>query len=209
MLSGRSGINGQSLIRGELTEQDWDSLIRSVDQVSDYAMHIDDNAGINLFEMKAIAKKMKAQGKAKLIIIDYLQLMGGDRKAENRQNEVSELSRGLKKLARDLELPVIALSQLSRAVEQRSGKKRPMLSDLRESGSLEQDADMVLMLYRPEAYGEAQVTINNVDLPADGMAEIIIAKQRKGPTGSFWLKFEKTITRFVEFEATQEWDGRE
>lgn len=141
--------------------------------------------------MRAKARRLKAEKGLSMIVIDYLQLMTGSRKTENRQQEISDISRSLKGLARELDVPVIALSQLSRAVEQRSEKK-PMMSDLRESGSLEQDADLVMFIYRDEYY--------NPESEKRGIAEVIIAKQRNGPVGSVELGFLKEFTRFVNLE---------
>jgi replicative DNA helicase len=151
-------------------------------------LYLDDNPRVTVMEIRAKARRMKArQGGLALIVIDYLQLMSGGTTAENRQLEVSEISRGLKILARELEVPIIALSQLSRNLETR-GDKRPMLSDLRESGSLEQDADVVMFLYRDEVY--------NKESSDKAMAEVIIAKHRSGPTGTVRLVFRGQFTKF-------------
>ena len=150
-------------------------------------MYIDDTAGIGLLEMRSKVRRIKHDHGLDMIIIDYLQLMQGGR-AENRQQEISEISRGLKALARELDVPILALSQLSRSVELRAEKK-PQLSDLRESGSLEQDADIVMFLYRDEYY-------NRDDTGNENIAELIIAKNRNGPTTSIRLQFNKEIMRF-------------
>ena len=151
-------------------------------------MHIDETGGMNPTDLRGRARRLKRQvGKLGLIVIDYIQLMGTTRQGENRATEVSEISRSLKALARELEVPIIALSQLSRKVEERTDK-RPMMSDLRESGAIEQDADVILMMYREEYY--------KPDTPDKGMAEVIIGKQRNGPTGVVNLAFLGEYTRF-------------
>ncbi len=153
---------------------------------------IDDSPGSTVLEMRAKARRLKAETDLGLLIIDYMQLMTGHARSENRVQEVSEISRGLKALARELEVPVVALSQLSRAPEQRTDR-RPQLSDLRDSGSIEQDADLVMFLYRPEYYfGPVDKDGNSLD----GKAELIVSKQRNGPTGLVNLYFHKTYTRF-------------
>ena len=155
-------------------------------------MFIDDTPGIGLSEMRAKARRLKqSQGHLDLIVVDYLQLMsGGSKRFENRTQEVSAISRGLKALAKELEVPVIALSQLSRAPESRGGDHRPQLSDLRESGSIEQDADVVMFIFREEIYKQDDPELR-------GQAEIIIAKQRNGPIGKFHLTFLHNATRFA------------
>jgi replicative DNA helicase len=151
-------------------------------------MHIDETGGMNPTDLRGRARRLKRQvGKLGLIVIDYIQLMGSTRQNENRATEVSEISRSLKALARELEVPIIALSQLSRKVEERTDK-RPMMSDLRESGAIEQDADVILMMYREDYY--------KPDTPDKGMAEVIIGKQRNGPTGTVNLAFLGEYTRF-------------
>jgi replicative DNA helicase len=177
--------------RRELRQpRDWSQLAAACTPLHTAPIFIDDSASVNLMEIRAKARRLKAQQKhLSLIIVDYLQLMMGDTNAENRQQEVSRISRGLKILARELEVPVLALSQLSRQVEQRAGN-RPVLSDLRESGSLEQDADLVMFIYRDEVY--------NRDSPDKGTAEIIVGKQRNGPIGDCRMAFVSNYTRFSD-----------
>ena len=190
-----SGIDAQNLRTGKLADEDWDRLIQTADRVGSSNIIIDDTPGINISELRSKCRKVKLERGLDMVIIDYLQLMSGAGKKhnENRQQEVSDISRSLKALARDIECPVVALSQLSRAVEQRTDK-RPMLSDLRESGAIEQDADVVMFLYRDEYY--------NPDSPKKGEAEVIIAKQRNGPIGTISLYWQSQTTRFVSKERT-------
>ncbi len=178
---------------GFLKPQEIDLLLKSADKISQAPIFIDDTPGISILEMRAKARRLLAEKGLDLIIVDYLQLMKGVKRTESRQQEVSEISRSLKGLAKELNVPVIALSQLSRQVEHRADK-RPQLSDLRESGSLEQDADIVLFIHRPEVYKK------NPDPEEQGIAEIIIAKQRNGPIGTVRLAFIKDLTRFENEE---------
>lgn len=191
MLCAEAMIDASRLRIGQLEDKDWTSLIRAADRLSAAPIYIDDTAGINVVELRAKARRLQIEHGLKLIIIDYLQLMQGNSggKSENRQQEISEISRSLKSLARELGVPVIALSQLSRGVESRTVKK-PMLSDLRESGSLEQDADIVAFLYRDDYY--------NPDSERKNITEIIIAKHRNGPVDSVELFFHKQFTKFSD-----------
>jgi len=175
---------------------DWTRITRSLGRLGDADLWIDDNANLTVMELRAKARRLKSElgGSLGLIVVDYLQLMSGPGRAENRQTEIAEISRGLKVLAREIDTPVLALSQLSRSLEQRADK-RPMLSDLRESGSIEQDADVVLFLYRDEVY--------NPDTPDAGLAEVNISKHRAGPTGTCRLVFLPHHTLF-ENEAREE-----
>ena len=187
ILSSEAEVDSQKLRTGRLVEADWTKIGKAINRL-DVPLYLDDNPRVTVMEIRAKARRMKArQGGLALIVIDYLQLMRGGTSAENRQLEVSEISRGLKILARELEVPIIALSQLSRNLESR-GDKRPMLSDLRESGSLEQDADVVMFLYRDEVY--------NKESADKAMAEVIIAKHRSGPTGTVRLVFRGQFTKF-------------
>jgi replicative DNA helicase len=187
ILSSEARVDSQKLRTGRLVESDWTKIGRAINRL-DVPLMLDDNPRVTVMEIRAKARRMKARyGGLALIVIDYLQLMSGGASAENRQLEVSEISRGLKILARELEVPIIALSQLSRNLESRADK-RPMLADLRESGSLEQDADVVMFLYRDEVY--------NRESPDKGSAEVIIAKHRSGPTGVVRLVFNGAYTRF-------------
>ena len=187
-----SGVDAQSIRSGKLSDSDWPRLIDSADRVGASNIIIDDTPGISVPELRSKCRKVKLERGLDLIIIDYLQLMSGNsKKNDNRQQEVSEISRSLKALAREMECPVIALSQLSRACELRADK-RPMLSDLRESGAIEQDADLVMFLYRDEYY--------EPDSDKKGEAEVIIAKQRNGPIGTVTLNWQAETTRFKSKE---------
>ncbi|SMC91984.1 replicative DNA helicase [Sporomusa malonica] len=192
MLCAEAPIDAQRLRIGELENNDWDKLVRAADRLAAAPIFIDDTAGITVMEMRSKARRLKIEHDLKLIIIDYLQLMqgsAGSSRSENRQQEISEISRSLKALARELKVPVIALSQLSRGVESRQVKK-PMLSDLRESGSLEQDADIVAFIYR-EDYYEPETERKNI-------TDIIVAKHRNGPVDSVQLFFHKQFTKFSD-----------
>lgn len=185
-----SGIDAQNLRTGTLSDNDWAVLVETTARVGGSKIVIDDTPGISVSEMRSRCRKLKLEKGLDLIIIDYLQLMsgGGSRRSDSRQQEVSDISRSLKALAREMECPVIALSQLSRAPEARPDK-RPMLSDLRDSGAIEQDADLVMFLYRDDYY--------NKDSEKKGEAEVIIAKQRNGPIGTVTLYWQAATTRFV------------
>ena len=192
MLCAESTIDSQRLRIGELEANDWTKLVSGADRLSAAPIFIDDTAGITVMEMRSKARRLKIEYDLQLIIIDYLQLMQGSSKgkgSENRQQEISEISRSLKGLAREIGVPVIALSQLSRSVESRQVKK-PMLSDLRESGSLEQDADIVAFLYRDDYY--------NPDSEQKNITEVIIAKHRNGPVDTIQLFFHKQFTKFSD-----------
>ena len=189
MLAMETGIDSQKLRTGNLTDNDWDPLIRGVVDVSDSKIIIDDTPGISVGELRSKCRKVKLERGLSIVIIDYLQLMtGSSKRSENRQQEISEISRSLKALAREMEAPVVALSQLSRACETRPDH-RPMLSDLRESGAIEQDADIVMFLYRDDYYHK--------DTEHPNEAEVIIAKQRNGPIGTVNLMWKPETTRFV------------
>ncbi len=189
MLAMDTGIDSQKLRTGNLADSDWDQLIRGVVSVADSHIIIDDTPGISVTELRSKCRKVKLEKGLSIIIIDYLQLMtGSGRKSDNRQQEISEISRSLKALAREMEAPVVALSQLSRACESRTDH-RPMLSDLRESGAIEQDADIVMFLYRDDYY--------NKDTEHPNEAEVIIAKQRNGPIGTVNLMWKPEVTKFV------------
>ena len=188
LLAWGSRIDATKFRTGQFTEKDWSKITNAMGMLSEAPLWIDDNPNLTIMEIRAKARRLKSRiGDLGLIVVDYLQLMTGRSSAENRQVEISEISRGLKILARELETPVLALSQLSRGLEQRTDK-RPMLSDLRESGSLEQDADVVLFLYRDEVY--------NADSDDRGTAEVIVSKHRSGPNGVARLAFLAHCTRF-------------
>ncbi len=190
MLASEAEVNGQNLQTGQIRTQDWPKLGTAVTRLSNAPIFIDDNPNATVMDIRACARRLKkSEGDLGLVVIDYLQLMTGRGRAENRQTEVAEISRGLKILARELEVPVVALSQLSRNLESRQDKT-PMLSDLRESGSLEQDADVVLFLYRESEYND-EVAIDRAD---DALVDV--AKHRNGPTGKANLLFLKQYARF-------------
>jgi replicative DNA helicase len=195
LISQTTRIRTQDLRSGNVKAEDWPKLVRGVAEVAKAPIWIDDTAGITLMEMRAKVRRLASRLNAQdgtplsLVVVDYLQLMVGQgNRSENRQQEISEISRGLKVLARDLDVPVLAIAQLSRAVEQRHDK-RPLLSDLRDSGAIEQDADMVMFLYRDEYY--------NPDSDDKGIAEIIVGKHRNGPTGKVQLAWLEQYTKFA------------
>ncbi len=192
MLCAEGNINAQNLRTGNLTAEDWGKLTMAMGSLSNAGIYIDDTPGIKVSEIRAKCRRLKQESGLGMVLIDYLQLIqGSGRNKENRQQEVSEISRSLKALARELQVPVIALSQLSRGVEQRQDK-RPMMSDIRESGSIEQDADIVAFLYRDDYYDKETENKNII--------EIIIAKQRNGPVGTVQLAFVKEYNKFVNLE---------
>ncbi len=192
MLCAEGNINAQNLRTGSLTPEDWSKLTMAMGSLSNSGIYIDDTPGIRVNEIRSKCRRLKQEHGLGMIMIDYLQLIqGSGRGGENRQQEVSEISRSLKALARELKVPVIALSQLSRGVEQRQDK-RPMMSDIRESGSIEQDADIVAFLYRDDYYDKESENKNII--------EIIIAKQRNGPVGTASLAFVKEYNKFVNLE---------
>lgn len=191
MFSLESRVDAQKLRTGNLTDAEWEMLIEGAGTIGNSSLIIDDTPGISINEMRSKCRKFKLEHDLKLIIIDYLQLMSGSGRSESRQQEISDISRSLKALARELSCPVIALSQLSRAVEQRPDH-RPMLSDLRESGAIEQDADVVMFIYRDDYY--------NKDSDMKGISEIIIAKQRNGPIGTVNLVWLPQYTKFANME---------
>src|SRR5688572_15651346 len=201
MLTSEARVDSQRLRRGLLRDDEFPMLARAAGILSAAPIWIDDSPGITLLEMRSKARRLKADSGIGLLIVDYLQLMSGPKSAENRQQEVSQISRGLKALAKELNIPVIALSQLSRAPEQRTGDhKKPQLSDLRESGAIEQDADLIMFLYRQEMYdGPTDADGNSIE----GKAELIVGKQRNGPTGVVNLHFYKHYTRFANWSPRQ------
>ena len=191
MLCAEGNIDAQRLRTGSLTPEDWGKLTMAMGSLSDSGIYIDDTPGIRVSEIRAKCRRLKQEAGLGMVMIDYLQLIQGSGRSDNRQQEVSEISRTLKELARELKIPVIALSQLSRGVEQRQDK-RPMMSDIRESGSIEQDADIVAFLYRDDYYDKESENKNII--------EIIIAKQRNGPVGTVSLAFVKEYNKFVNLE---------
>jgi replicative DNA helicase len=196
MIASAMGIDSWKLQKGELEDSEFAKIGEAMEMLSDADIYIDDSAGGNLVDLKSKARRLKMESRLDLIIIDYLQLMSTGT-TTNRVQEVSEISRGIKSLARELDVPIIALSQLSRAVESRPDK-RPVLSDLRESGSIEQDADIVMMIYREDYYDEFS--------ERKGVTDIFIRKNRNGPIGSVQLMFQKNNQKFVEIETNQQPD---
>ena len=192
LLCSEGRVDSQKLRRGRLSPEEYQRLAAAAGHLNTAPLWIDDSPGATVLEMRAKARRLKSETDLGLLIVDYMQLMSSTGRSENRVQEVSEISRGLKALARELEVPVVALSQLSRAPDQRTDR-RPQLSDLRDSGSIEQDSDLVMFLYRPEYYlGPQDKDGNNIE----GQSELIIAKQRNGPTGTVPLYFNKAYTRF-------------
>ena len=191
LLASESRVDSQTLRTGNLKDEDWTKLVEGADIIGRSHLIIDDTPGISVAEMRSKCRKYKLEQNLGIIFIDYLQLMGGSGRSDSRQQEISEISRSLKALARELNVPVVALSQLSRAVEQRTDH-RPILSDLRESGAIEQDADVVMFIYRDDYY--------NKDTTKPGVAEIIIAKQRNGPIGTVELVWLAKYTQFVNMK---------
>ncbi|OQA58014.1 MAG: Replicative DNA helicase [Candidatus Atribacteria bacterium ADurb.Bin276] len=188
MLCGEAGIDASRVRRGLINEKDWPILASAAGRLASASIYIDDTPGITVLELRAKARRLKIEKNLGLVIVDYLQLMSGHIRTENRQQEISEISRSLKAMARELDVPVVAVSQLSRAVEQRN-PKRPQLSDLRESGAIEQDADLVMFIYREEYYNPNTQSKKNI-------AEVIVAKQRNGPVGAVELLFRNAFTKF-------------
>ncbi|MCF0143218.1 MAG: replicative DNA helicase, partial [Parasporobacterium sp.] len=188
LLSMEARVDAQNLRTGNLNENEWGSIMESAETIGKSNLIIDTTSGISISQLRTKARKYKLDKDIQLIIIDYLQLMSGSGKNDNRQSELSEISRGLKSMARELNIPVIALSQLSRKVEDRSDK-RPMMSDIRESGAIEQDADIIMFIYREDYYDKETDKIN--------VAEINIAKQRNGPIGPVYLTWQPKYTKFV------------
>lgn len=201
MLSSEARVNAHQLRTGRLHEDHWKNLSRNVGRLAEAKIFIDDSATLGILELRAKARRLKAEQNIGMIIVDYLQLVQGPRAPESREREISMISRSLKALAKELNIPVMALSQLNRAVESRTDR-RPMLADLRESGAIEQDADVVLFVHRPETYGILEMKDDDgVVISTEGMAEIIIGKQRNGPTGIVRLAFRKEYAGFERLAA--------
>jgi replicative DNA helicase len=199
LLSSVGRIDSQRIRTGKLRSEDWPKLTRAVGMLSEAPIFIDDTPAISVLEMRAKVRRLASQHDIGLIVVDYLQLMQG-RNNENRTQEISDISRSLKALAKEHRIPVMALSQLNRGLESRTDK-RPMMSDLRESGAIEQDADVICFIYRDEVYNKAE------DNPDIGTAEIIIGKQRNGPTGTARLTFVKEFTMFENMSSFDEQEG--
>jgi replicative DNA helicase len=197
ILCSEARVDASRLRTGRLLKDDWRRLANAAGEVSELPLWIDDTPGLTLMELRSKARRLRAEKGLCLLLVDYLQLMRSGGRSESREQEISEISRSLKALAKELSLPVVALSQLNRGVETRGTKdKRPQLSDLRESGAIEQDADTILFIYRDEVY--------NQDSPDAGIAEVIIGKQRQGPTGTVRCRFFREFTRFENLEEYQE-----
>ncbi len=194
MLCAEARVDSQHVRRGRLRDEDFTLLARAAGWLQTCPIWIDDSPALTLLEMRSKARRLKAENELGLIVVDYLQLMRSPEYAENRVQEISDISRSLKGLARELETPVIALSQLSRASEQRGGDRKPILSDLRDSGAIEQDADVVIFIHRPEMYAKDQEERES----SEGQAEVMVAKNRNGPTGHLELYFRETYTRFQD-----------
>lgn len=198
-----SGIPAERIAKGKLNDSEWVVLMDKINKLNTDNLIIDDTPALSVFDLRAKCRRLKHQRDIQLIIVDYLQLMQGDSEGDkgrgkgNREQEISYISRSLKALAKDLQVPVIALSQLSREVEKRAGIKRPQLSDLRESGSIEQDADMVMFIYRPEYY---QLDTFEDNMPSHGLAELMIQKNRHGATENIRIKFQSQFTKFTDIE---------
>ena len=201
LFSIESGISSEKISRGKLDQQEWERLMEKINVLFSSNLIIDDTPALSIFDLRAKCRRLKAHNDIDLIIVDYLQLMQGNNESGkvggNREQEISHISRSLKALAKDLNVPVIALSQLSRAVEQRPGSKRPQLSDLRESGSIEQDADMVMFIYRPEYY-KMQTFDDEAATPSAGLADIMIEKNRHGSGGNVRVRFQSQYTKFTD-----------
>jgi len=192
ILSSESGVSNHLIRSGMLSERNWRDLAEAAGRLAKGKIYVDDTPGIDPLEVRAKARRLKQEAGLDMVMVDYLQLMALKGKIESRQQEISQISRGLKAVAKELNVPLLALSQLSRRPEQRTGDHRPQLADLRESGAIEQDADLVAFIYRDEVY--------NKDTEEKGIAEIIIAKQRNGPIGDFKLVFRNDITKFFNYE---------
>ena len=189
MLSSEARVDSQRLRKGFLGETDWPKLTTAAGRLSEAPLFIDDTPAITVLEMKAKSRRLKAESGLGLIILDYLQLMRSGSFKDSREQEISEISRSLKALAKELNIPIVALSQLNRKVEDRTNR-RPQMADLRESGAIEQDADVIAFIYRDEVYNKSE------DNPEKGLAEVIIGKQRNGPTGMAKLAFLEKYTCF-------------
>ena len=204
LISAEAELESEKIKKGDLADYEWEQLLHKTSKLSEAPIFIDDTPALSILELRAKSRRLVAQHGVKLIIIDYLQLMTGDTSKSsggNREQEIASISRALKGIAKELNVPVIALSQLSRAVETRGGDKRPQLSDLRESGSIEQDADMVMFLYRPEYYGMTQ---DENGMPLNGVGEVIIAKHRNGKLENVQLKFIGKFTKFDDLDTSSD-----
>ncbi|HRS54763.1 MAG TPA: replicative DNA helicase, partial [Bacteroidales bacterium] len=206
LIAAETELSASKLRKGDLKEYEWEQLNVKIKKLAEAKIFIDDTPALTVFELRAKCRRLKYEHNIAMVIVDYLQLMSGlsDNRGGNREQEISNISRSLKSLAKELNVPVIAISQLSRAVETRGGSKRPLLSDLRESGAIEQDADLVLFIYRPEYY---KIMEDEQGQSTVGMAEIIIAKHRNGTLKDIKLRFIDKFAKFEEFEPVIYTDG--
>ena len=202
MLSAECEINGQKFRDAQFNQDEWNALFSETDTLREAPIFIDDTPGLPVLELRAKCRRLKSQHNIELVVIDYLQMMhdSSKQKMGNREQEVAQISRSLKQMAKELDVAVIAVAQLNRGVESRGGTKKPMLSDLRESGSIEQDADLVMFIYRPEYYG---FTEDENGESTKELAEVIISKNRHGGLDTVRLRFIKEITKFCDFEQNE------
>jgi replicative DNA helicase len=202
LISSESRLPAEKLRKGDLADHEFQQLHSRITKLSQAPIYIDDTPGLSIFDLRAKCRRLKLQYDIQIVIIDYLQLMtaGGGKGPGNREQEISLISRSIKEIAKELNVPIIALSQLSRSVEQRGGEKKPILSDLRESGAIEQDADIVSFIYRPEYYG---ITVDAEGNSNQGIGEIIIAKHRNGALDSVRLKFIGQYARFENLDSVE------
>ena len=198
LISAEAELDSDKIRKGNLKDYEWQQLLHKTDQLNNAKIFIDDTPALSMLELRAKSRRLKSQHDIRCIVVDYLQLMSGEygKTSGNREQEIASISRSLKAIAKELNIPVIALSQLSRAVETRGGDKRPILSDLRESGSIEQDADMVLFVYRADRYDITEDEDGNLTA---GIAELLLRKNRNGPTGKVKLKFIERYAKFADF----------
>ena len=199
LISAEAELDSEKIKKGNLADFEWQQMVHKTTRLSTAPIFIDDTPALSILELRAKCRRLKAEHNIQMIVIDYLQLMKGEASG-NREQEIASISRALKGIAKELSVPVIALSQLSRGVETRGGDKRPQLSDLRESGSIEQDADIVMFLYRPEYY---KISVDEEGMPTQGMAEVIIAKHRNGSLENVKLKFIGKYTKFADYDAPE------
>lgn len=200
LISAEAELDSEKIKKGNLADFEWQQMVHKTTRLSSAPIFIDDTPALSILELRAKCRRLKAEHNIQMIVVDYLQLMKGEAGSGNREQEIASISRALKGIAKELSVPVIALSQLSRGVETRGGDKRPQLSDLRESGSIEQDADIVMFLYRPEYY---KITVDEEGMPTQGMAEVIIAKHRNGSLENVKLKFIGKYTKFADYDAPE------
>ena len=203
LISSEAELDSDKIKKGNLKDYEWQQLLHKTDQLNNAKIFIDDTPALSILELRAKSRRLKSQHDIQCIIVDYLQLMSGEygKSSGNREQEIASISRSLKAIAKELNVPVLALSQLSRAVETRGGDKRPVLSDLRESGSIEQDADMVLFIYRADRYDITEDEDGNLTA---GVAEVLLRKNRNGPTGKVKLKFIERFAKFADMSSNDD-----